>query len=132
MNNSTPIYDVAIVGGGIVGLATAWQFQQKYPDRSIVLLEKESEVGFHQTGRNSGVLHSGIYYKPGSMRAINCRAGKLAMERFCEEQGVPYDLCGKVIVAVDESELERLEGIYQRGQQNGVQCEMISAERLRN
>ncbi len=131
MNNSTPIYDVAIVGGGIVGLATAWQFQQKYPDRSIVLLEKESEVGFHQTGRNSGVLHSGIYYKPGSMRAINCRAGKLAMERFCEEQGVPYDLCGKVIVAVDESELERLEGIYQRGQQNGVQCEMISAERLR-
>lgn len=131
MNNSTPIYDVAIVGGGIVGLATAWQFQQKYPDRSIVLLEKESEVAFHQTGRNSGVLHSGIYYKPGSMRAINCRAGKLAMERFCEEQGVPYDLCGKVIVAVDESELERLEGIYQRGQQNGVQCEMISAERLR-
>ncbi|MDG2389589.1 MAG: L-2-hydroxyglutarate oxidase [Planctomycetaceae bacterium] len=130
MNTSTPIYDVAVVGGGIVGLATAWQFQQKYPDRSLILLEKESEVAFHQTGRNSGVLHTGIYYKPGSLRAINCRAGKLAMERFCEEHGVPFDRCGKVIVAVDENELERLEGIYQRGQQNGVQCEIISAERL--
>jgi len=131
MNTSTPLYDVAIVGGGIVGLATAWQFQQQCPDRKIVLLEKESEVAFHQTGRNSGVLHSGIYYKPGSLRAINCRAGKLAMEQFCTEHDIAYDLCGKVIVAVDESELERLDGIYQRGQQNGVQCEMISAERLR-
>ncbi|MBD3676429.1 MAG: L-2-hydroxyglutarate oxidase [Planctomycetaceae bacterium] len=130
-NPSTPLYDVAIVGGGIVGLATAWQFQQKYPGRSIVLFEKESEVAFHQTGRNSGVLHSGIYYKPGSLRAVTCRTGKLAMERFCTEHDVPYDLCGKVIVAVDESEVLRLENIYERGQQNGVSCEMISADRLR-
>lgn len=129
-NHSTTLYDVAIVGGGIVGLATAWQFQKKYPGRSVVLLEKESEVAVHQTGRNSGVLHSGIYYKPGSQRATNCREGKLAMERFCTEQGVPFDLCGKVIVAVDETEIGRLENIYERGQQNGVSCEMISAERL--
>ena len=129
-NPSTTLFDVAIVGGGIVGLATAWQFQKKYPNRSVVLLEKESEVAFHQTGRNSGVLHSGIYYKPGSQRATNCREGKLAMERFCTEQDVPFDLCGKVIVAVDETEIGRLENIYERGQQNGVSCEMISAERL--
>ncbi|WP_425615081.1 L-2-hydroxyglutarate oxidase [Anatilimnocola sp. NA78] len=122
--------DVAIVGGGIVGLATAWQLLSRYPHLRVVVLEKEAEVGTHQTGHNSGVLHSGIYYKPGSLRALNCRTGKAAMEAFCKEYGVPYDICGKVIVAVNEAELPALDRIYERGQQNGVRCEVISKERL--
>ena len=100
--------DVAIVGGGIVGLASAWQLTRKHPDKKVIILEKEAGVACHQTGHNSGVLHSGIYYKPGSLKAINCREGKLAMQTFCEEEGLPYDVCGKVIVAVDESELPAL------------------------
>ncbi|QDU30417.1 L-2-hydroxyglutarate oxidase LhgO [Anatilimnocola aggregata] len=122
--------DVAIVGGGIVGLATAWQLLHRYPQLRVTVLEKEANVGGHQTGHNSGVLHSGIYYKPGSLRALNCRTGKAAMEQFCQEHGVPYDICGKVIVAVNEQELPRLDTIFERGQQNGVRCEVISRERL--
>jgi L-2-hydroxyglutarate oxidase LhgO len=122
--------DVAIIGGGIVGMATAWELTRRFPGRRVVVLEKEDRLAVHQTGRNSGVLHSGIYYKPGSLRAQNCRTGKLAMEEFCREQGIPFQLCGKVIVAVDESELPRLETIYERGQANGVRCEMIGKERL--
>ncbi len=122
--------DVAIVGGGIVGLATAYQLLQKSPQLSVVVLEKESEVAFHQTGHNSGVLHSGIYYRPDSHRAKNCRAGKLAMQEFCEQEDIPFELCGKVIVAVDKIEEERLKGIYERGQANGVECEIISQSRL--
>lgn len=121
---------LVVVGGGIVGLATAYQFQNRFPDRRVVVLEKEPDVGQHQTGHNSGVLHSGIYYKPGSLRALNCREGKLAMEAFCQEHAIPFDVCGKVIVAVDDSELAALERIFERGQQNGVRCEMIGRERL--
>lgn len=123
--------DVAIVGGGIVGLATAWQLTRQYPEKRVLVLEKEADLAHHQTGHNSGVLHSGIYYKPGSLKAINCREGKLAMQTFCEEEGLPYDICGKVIVAVEESELPALEKIYERGQANGVKCEMIDVPRLR-
>ena len=121
---------VAIVGGGIVGLATAWQLVLRYPRLRVMVLEKESAVGEHQTGHNSGVLHSGIYYKPGSLRAVNCRAGKRAMEEFCAEHGVPYEICGKVIVAVNDSELVQLDRILDRGKQNGVRCELIGRERL--
>jgi L-2-hydroxyglutarate oxidase len=123
--------NVAIVGGGIVGLATAWQLVQRYPHLRAIVLEKESSVGAHQTGHNSGVLHSGIYYKPGSLRAINCRAGKLAMQEFCAAHGVPYDICGKVIVAVNDIELPRLMNIFERGQQNGIRCEIIEPARLK-
>lgn len=123
--------DLAVVGGGVVGLATAYRYQQKFPGRRVMVLEKESCVGRHQTGHNSGVLHSGIYYRPGSLKAINCRLGKQAMQEFCAEHGVPFDLCGKVIVATSEAELPRLEMIYQRGQQNGVRCELIDVPRLR-
>ena len=122
--------DVAIIGGGIVGLATAYRLQERFPDKKVLVLEKEAGLAHHQTGRNSGVLHSGIYYKPGSLRATNCREGKLAMEAFCEQEGIPYELCGKVIVAVDESEVPRMENIFKRGQENGVKCEIIDAERL--
>src|SRR5687768_12064673 len=122
---------IVIVGGGIVGLATAFQISERFPDLAITVLEKESSVGAHQTGHNSGVLHSGIYYKPGTLRAQNCRTGKRRMQEFCEAHQIPYDICGKVIVAVDESELPQLRMIFERGQQNGVQCEVIGAERLR-
>lgn len=124
-------YDVAILGGGIVGLATAYQLSERWPDWRITLLEKEEKLLAHQTGHNSGVLHSGIYYQPGSRKASNCRAGKLAMERFCDEHGITYEICGKVIVAVDDSELPALERIYDRGQRNDVRCEMIDARQLR-
>lgn len=123
--------DVAIIGGGIVGLATAWQLTRRHPGKQVLVLEKEADVAHHQTGHNSGVLHSGIYYKPGSLKAVNCREGKLAMQAFCEEEGLPYDVCGKVIVAVDESERPALERIHERGLANGVKCELIDVPRLR-
>ena len=122
--------DVLILGGGIVGLATAYQLTRRHSQLSVVVLEKESHVGEHQTGHNSGVLHSGIYYKPGSLKATNCIAGKEAMEAFCCEQAIPFEICGKVIVAVEEAELPALERIFARGQQNGVGCEKIGPERL--
>ncbi|MFN0019650.1 MAG: L-2-hydroxyglutarate oxidase [Pirellulaceae bacterium] len=122
---------VAILGGGIVGLATAYNLTRQQAGLSVRILEKEPEVGAHQTGHNSGVLHSGIYYKPGSLKAANCRIGKQAMERFCLENGVPHDICGKVIVAVDEREFPALQKIYERGQQNDVRCEIIGHERLK-
>jgi L-2-hydroxyglutarate oxidase len=122
--------DVAIIGGGIVGLATGYHVTRQFPQARVVILEKEAELAFHQTGRNSGVLHSGIYYKPGSLRATNCRSGKLAMEEFCRNEEVDFEICGKVIVAVDESELPALERIYERGIANGVRCELIDRIRL--
>lgn len=126
-----PQHDLVIIGGGIVGLATAYAFTRRQPDRSLCILEKEPQLATHQTGHNSGVLHSGIYYKPGSLKARNCRAGKLAMEQFCREQNIAFDNCGKVIVAVVESEIPPLERILERGLANGVQCERIGPERLR-
>lgn len=122
--------DVIIVGGGIVGLATAYNLTKTHPSKKVVVLEKEKHLAEHQTGHNSGVLHSGIYYKPGSLKAKNCREGKLAMERFCAEEGIDYDICGKVIVAVSEDEVPRMENIFERGQENGVKCELIGPERL--
>lgn len=123
--------DIAILGGGIVGLATAWRLAQALPGRRLLVIEKESAVARHQTGRNSGVLHTGIYYKPGSAKAVNCRAGKLAMERFCSEYGIAFERCGKVIVATHADELPLLERLLARGRENGVVCESIGPERLR-
>lgn len=125
------MYDVMVIGGGIVGLATAYRLTERHPRRTVVVLEKESHVAAHQSGHNSGVLHSGIYYKPGSLKAATCRAGKREMEAFCASEGIRYDLCGKVIVATDESEFGRLQALYERGQANGVRCEIIGRERLR-
>ena len=123
-------YDVAIVGGGIVGLATAYRLLEAHPDKRALVLEKEPQIAAHQTGRNSGVIHSGVYYKPGSLKAENCREGKRALIDFCERHGVAYEMCGKVIVAVEEEERPGLARIYERGQQNRVACEMIGRERL--
>jgi (S)-2-hydroxyglutarate dehydrogenase len=122
--------DVAIVGGGIVGLATAYRLGERFPDLHIVLLEKEGALAQHQTGHNSGVLHSGIYYRPGSLRAENCRDGKFAMQEFCQRENLPIEICGKVIVAVSEDERPRLAAIYQRGLSNGIRCEIIGRRRL--
>ena len=112
--------DVLVVGGGIVGLAVARRLQERNASWSILVLEKETGVARHQTGRNSGVIHSGIYYAPGSLRARNCRRGVELLLRFCEEHDVPYSLSGKVIVAADEAERGRLVGLLHRGETNGV------------
>ena len=124
------MFDVGIIGGGIVGLATAYQLSQKFPKLSIAVIEKESSLAKHQTGHNSGVLHTGIYYKPGSLKAINCRNGKQAMEQFCKEQGIDHELCGKIIVALNNEEVPRMQNIFQRGQENGVNCKIISREEM--
>ncbi len=124
-------FDVAVIGGGIIGLATAWQISKRDPNRKIVLLEKESSLAAHQTGRNSGVIHSGIYYKPGSLRAKNCREGKVALESFCTEHDVAWQQTGKVIVATSDSQFSALDNILDRGQQNGVNCAIIDQDRLR-
>jgi L-2-hydroxyglutarate oxidase len=124
------MFDVGIIGGGIVGLATAYQLSQKFPKLSISVIEKESSLAKHQTGHNSGVLHTGIYYKPGSLKAINCRNGKQAMEQFCKEQGIDHELCGKIIVALNNEEVPRMQNIFQRGQENGVNCKIISREEM--
>jgi L-2-hydroxyglutarate oxidase len=123
-------FDLAVVGGGIVGLATAYQFTRRFPGRRVVVMEKEARVAEHQTGHNSGVLHSGIYYKPGSLKAINCRAGKKAMEAFCAAEGIAHEICGKVIVAVTEADLPALDTIFARGQANGINCTLIDKARL--
>lgn len=114
-------FDCVITGGGIVGLATAWRLLQKYPGLKLAVLEKESGVAKHQTGRNSGVIHSGIYYKPGSAKALLCRKGYAELVAFAREQGIAHDLCGKVIVALDECELPRLQALADKAVANGLQ-----------
>ncbi|MEO0248849.1 MAG: FAD-dependent oxidoreductase, partial [candidate division WOR-3 bacterium] len=123
--------DVAVIGGGIVGLATAWQISQRRPELKVVVLEKEADLAHHQTGHNSGVLHAGVYYKPGSLKAINCRQGRELMFRFCDEEGIKYEICGKVVVAITKEELPSMEMIFERAKANGVDCEKISLERLK-
>jgi L-2-hydroxyglutarate oxidase len=113
-------YDVIIVGGGIVGLATALQIKKSNSSLSICLLEKENELAKHQTGNNSGVIHSGIYYKPGSLKAINCLRGYELLIAFCKEHQIPFELCGKIIVATEESERPLLNNLLIRGEQNGL------------
>ena len=115
MNNQC---DFAIVGGGILGLASAYQLQKKFPKKTIFIFEKEAVLANHQTGNNSGVIHSGLYYKPGSKKALLCAKGKELLVDFAKKHDVPYDICGKVIVATQESELPHLEKIYQ----NALKC----------
>ena len=124
-------FDLVVVGGGIVGLATAYTYIRRRPGATVAVLEKEAELATHQTGRNSGVIHSGIYYKPGSMKATTCRRGVALLLDFCRERGVAFERCGKVIIATDEAEAARLDALVERGRANGVTCERIGAERVR-
>lgn len=124
-------YDVAIIGGGIVGLAAAWQIGHHPSRPRVVVLEKESTLASHQTGRNSGVIHSGVYYKPGSMKAATCRRGKSLLEDFCGAHDVPFETCGKVIVATHYHEIAGLRRLHDRATANGVRCDVIDAARLR-
>lgn len=127
------MHDVVVIGGGIVGLATALQLLQERPSLKVALLEKESKVACHQTGNNSGVIHSGIYYKPGSLKAKNCVRGVEWLKRFCDEESIPYRLCGKVIVATETEEIPRLAELYRRGTANGVSdLRMIGPSELRD
>ena len=125
-------YDVVIVGGGVVGLAVALEITRRLPRLRVLLLEKEDHVARHQSGHNSGVIHSGIYYKPGSLKARLCVAGAAAIVEFCREHGIPHNVCGKVIVATNDSELPRLEELHRRGIANGLaRLRVIGAEELR-
>ena len=125
-------YQVAIIGGGIVGLATALRLTERHPDCRVVVLEKEQQLAQHQTGHNSGVIHSGIYYAPGSSKAQFCTAGVGLLTQFCEENDIEYDQCGKIIVATSESEFGRMNTLYERGVANGVEgLEEIGPERLK-
>lgn len=128
-----PNWDVIIVGGGIVGAATLYKLQARFPELRILLLEKEKTLAFHQTGRNSGVIHSGIYYKPGSFKAKNCVTGRRELVAFAKDHGIKHDICGKLIVATAKEELPRLEKIYQTGVTNGIEgMERITAEGIRD
>jgi len=113
-------YDITVVGGGIVGLATAYQLKKKMPGLKLLLIEKETNLAAHQTGNNSGVIHSGLYYKPGSLKATNCINGYNMLLDFCNQQGIEYDLCGKIVVATSKEELPLLNNLYERGMQNGL------------
>jgi L-2-hydroxyglutarate oxidase len=124
--------DITIIGGGIVGLATALKIQSANPKLKILVLEKESSLALHQTGNNSGVIHSGLYYKPGSLKAINCIRGYNMLLDFCRTNEIPFDLCGKIVVATEQQELPLLENLYTRGQQNGLtNLKKLTAEELK-
>jgi len=120
-----------IIGGGIVGLATAHRIRTQLPDADVTVLDKESAVGAHQTGHNSGVIHAGVYYKPGSLKARMCRDGSQSMVKFCEEHGIPVEVCGKLIVATEKSELGRLQALYERSIANGLPVTMLTPAEAR-
>ena len=125
------LYDIIIVGGGIVGLATAYHVKKKKPSLKVLLIEKEPNIATHQTGNNSGVIHSGLYYKPGSLKATNCVNGYRMLIDFCRQEGVAYELCGKIVVATSSEELPLLNNLYERGKQNGlVKNTMMGREEL--
>lgn len=123
--------DFVVCGGGIVGLATAHGLLQRFPGASVVVLEKEPSLALHQTGRNSGVIHSGIYYKPGSFKAAFCKAGNASMVAFCRQHDIAHEICGKVIVATEANELPQLEKLYQRGLENGLEVRRLSLNQMR-
>ncbi|HSM32295.1 MAG TPA: L-2-hydroxyglutarate oxidase [Woeseiaceae bacterium] len=125
------MHDFAVIGGGIVGLSVAWQLRQRWPSRRIVVIEKEAAVGRHQTGHNSGVIHAGIYYAPGSLKAELCRKGVAETLRFCNDNEIPYEQCGKLIVATNADEHARMLALYERALQNGIRVELLDQAQLR-
>ena len=124
------MFDFVVIGGGIIGLSTAMALLERHPGARLVVLEKEEGWARHQTGHNSGVIHSGIYYKPGSYKARFCREGARALVEFCRERGIEYEICGKVIVATEQNELPLLDNLYERGLENGLEVEKIGPEEL--
>lgn len=124
-------YDFIVIGAGIVGIATAWKLQQEFPGRTVLVLEKESRPACHQTGRNSGVIHAGVYYAPGSLKARFCREGNVATKAFCREHGIKFEECGKLLVATSEPELTRMEGLISRSRENQIPIEVLTAGELR-
>jgi L-2-hydroxyglutarate oxidase len=125
-------YDLTIIGGGILGLATALKIARAHADIKLLILEKEAELARHQTGNNSGVIHSGLYYRPGSLKAKSCVSGRKELMGFCDANAVPYEICGKVVVATSQEELPRLEELHRRGRANGLEgLEIVGPERLR-
>ncbi|MDF9618871.1 L-2-hydroxyglutarate oxidase [Pseudomonas entomophila] len=124
-------YDYCIIGGGIVGLATAMALLEQRPGASLLLLEKEASLGRHQTGHNSGVIHAGIYYAPGSLKADLCKRGAQATKDFCSEHGIAFEVCGKLLVASNDLEVQRMQALYERSQQNGLKVERLDAGTLR-
>ncbi len=126
------IYDYIIVGGGIVGISTAWQLQMRHPDSKILVLEKELQLAGHQTGHNSGVIHAGVYYQPGSLKADFCRRGNEATVNFCLAHEIPYEQCGKLLVATDEKEYKLMEKLFERARENRITVEWLSREQLKD
>lgn len=124
------VYDYIIVGGGIVGISTAWQLKQRRPDASIIVVEKENTLASHQTGHNSGVIHAGVYYAPGSLKATLCKAGEKATKSFCTEHQIPFEQCGKLLVATNTAELERMQALYDRCIENGIEVSLLSQAQL--
>src|SRR5690606_15457028 len=125
-------YDLIVVGGGIVGLATSLKIKQANPALQLRILAKEKDIAAHQTGHNSGVIHSGLYYQPGSLKATNCIRGYTELVQFCQEESIPYELCGKIVVATAPEELPIMDGLYERGVQNGLtDLKKLSAEELK-
>lgn len=125
------MYDYVIIGGGIVGLSTAWQLQARYPEKKVLLIEKESSYACHQTGHNSGVIHAGVYYAPGSLKAQFCKEGVAATMAFCDKHGIKYEQCGKLLVATNDLEFERMKALYERCQQNELTVEWLDADALK-
>ena len=123
-------YDFIVIGAGIIGMATARQLQQTFPGCSLLVLEKEAGPARHQTGRNSGVIHAGVYYTPGSLKARFCKEGNIATKEFCREYGIRFEECGKLLVATNAMELERLAALVTRCADNGIPIEVLSAEQL--
>ncbi|SMR69434.1 L-2-hydroxyglutarate oxidase [Marinobacterium sediminicola] len=124
-------FDFIVIGGGILGLSTARQLQQRFPGKRVLVLEKESSPAQHQTGHNSGVIHAGVYYKPGSLKAKFCKEGNAATKAFCREYDIPFDECGKLLVATNELELERMQGLIGRCAENELPIEVLDAEQLK-
>lgn len=128
----TQIFDVAVIGGGIVGAATLYQLQRRNPTLKILLIEKEKQLADHQTGNNSGVIHSGLYYTPGSLKAKNCVAGRHELVAFAKAHKVPHDVCGKVVVATKKEELPYMDKIFNNGIENGIEgIEKITAKQIK-
>ena len=123
-------YDVIVIGGGIVGTCTAWQLKRRYPEKRVLLLEKEDELALHQTGRNSGVIHAGVYYQPGSLKARFCREGNTATVAFCREHGIAHEVCGKLLVATSPLELSRMRQLYERAKINRLSPQWLNSGQL--